>query len=56
MLAYVNSALQTGTRNLLDHTVVDYVWEKISNGEGEVEGYLNLNSWAKVAEAPFDSS
>jgi len=52
-LAYVNSALQTGTRSLLDAAVVDYARSK-SNSEGD--DYLNLVNWTKIAEVPFDST
>jgi len=58
-LAFVNSALQTGTRSLLDSAIVDYVRETILESEdegGAAEEYLNLNKWAKVSEVPFDSS
>jgi Mg2+-importing ATPase len=52
----LNSALQTGTRNLIDCAIVDFVQEegfsKIFIGEDDVI----LEEWDKMAEVPFDST
>ena len=59
-LAYVNSALQTGTRSLLDAAVVDYARSQKSvvgeEGRELDDDYLNLANWTKIAEVPFDST
>jgi Mg2+-importing ATPase len=55
-LAYVNSALQTGTRSLLDGAVVDYARSMAKSDDAAANGYLNLDNWNKIAEVPFDSA
>ena len=54
-LAYVNSALQTGTRSPLDKAIVEHVRQMIEGGDASAEEYLILEKWTKVSEVPFDS-
>lgn len=46
-LAYLNSALQTGLRNLLDHALIDYY-------EEQKDRPLKLKDYRKLDEIPFD--
>jgi len=58
-LAYLNSALQTGTRSPLDGAIVEFVRQKCSaavGSNGEDENDVNLEDWDKLAEVPFDSN
>ncbi|KIM84272.1 hypothetical protein PILCRDRAFT_96904 [Piloderma croceum F 1598] len=59
-LAYLNSALQTGTRSLIDCAIVDLVQEegfsKFSTEDSSGEDDVTLEEWDKVAEVPFDST
>lgn len=61
-LAYLNSALQTGTRSPIDGAIVDSVKERFApsthegRGEGEGDSDIKLEEWDKLAEVPFDST
>jgi Mg2+-importing ATPase len=59
-LAYLNSALQTGTRSPIDVAIVDFVEEKFGNHNNNTgndeENDVKLDEWNKLAEVPFDSS
>ena len=61
-LAYLNSALQTGTRSPIDGAIVDFVAEGLEksaqqhSSQGEGDGDVKLEEWLKLAEVPFDST
>ena len=59
-LAYLNSALQTGTRSPLDGAIVDFTRKKfehsVEEGNGEGIDIVKLEDYDKIAEVPFDSS
>jgi Mg2+-importing ATPase len=60
-LAYLNSALQTGTRSPLDGAIVDFTRKKFEQSaeEGNGQGILDivkLEDYDKFAEVPFDST
>jgi P-type Mg2+ transporter len=59
-LAYLNSALQTGTRSPLDSAIVDFTRRKFEQSveEGIDHGIdiVKLEDYDKIAEVPFDSS
>ena len=63
-LAFLNSALQTGTRSPIDGAIVEFVREEgfskfaapQEGEEGEDEDDVKLEEWDKLAEVPFDST
>jgi Mg2+-importing ATPase len=60
-LAYLNSALQTGTRSALDGAIVEFVQEggfsKPDNQKSLDSGLdVKVEEWNKLAEVPFDSA
>ena len=59
-LAYINSALQTGTRSPLDVAIVDFTRKKFEQSveEGNDQGIdiVKLEDYDKIAEVPFDST
>ncbi|KAF8524234.1 Mg-transporting ATPase [Gautieria morchelliformis] len=52
-LAYLNAALQTGTRSPIDGAIVD---KFAKSAEGGGMGDPKLEEWTKLAEVPFDST
>ena len=59
-LAYINSALQTGTRSLIDRGIVEFANKEFAKSadedRGEGENSVNPNDWVKFGEVPFDST
>ena len=59
-LAYLNSALQTGTRSPLDGAIVDFTRKKfeqsVEEGNGQGIDIVKLEDYDKIAEVPFDST
>ena len=59
-LAYLNSALQTGTRSPLDGAIVDFtrkLFEKsVEEGNDQGIDIVKLEDYDKIAEVPFDST
>lgn len=59
-LAYLNAALQTGTRGPIDRAIIDFfknVPVKSAEDDGsEVEDDVKIEEWNKLAEVPFDST
>ena len=59
-LAYLNSALQTGTRSPLDGAIVDFTRKKFEQfaeeGDGQGIDIVKLDDYDKFAEVPFDST
>ena len=59
-LAYLNSALQTGTRGPIDRAIIDF-FKNVSvkpaeDDASEVEDDVKVEEWNKLAEVPFDST
>ena len=59
-LAYLNSALQTGTRSPLDGAIVDFTRKKfeqsVEGGDDQGIDIVKLENYDKIAEVPFDST
>ena len=56
-LAFLNSALQTGTRSPIDGAIVNFVEDGFATS-GQLGGGedIKLEEWEKLAEVPFDST
>ena len=55
-LAYLNSALQTGTRSPIDRAIVDFFKDKFAQNDDKNDNYVKVEEWDKLAEVPFDST
>jgi P-type Mg2+ transporter len=64
-LAYLNSALQTGTRSPIDASIVDCVKERLAKMDhdqriddvsGDLGEDITIEEWEKLSEVPFDST
>lgn len=59
-LAYLNSALQTGTRSPLDGAIVNFTRKKfeqsVEEGNNHSIDIVKLEDYDKIAEVPFDST
>ena len=61
-LAYLNSALQTGTRSPIDASIVDYASARTGqdqhadDAEGGIGEEIRIEQWEKLGEVPFDST
>lgn len=55
-LAYLNSALQTGTRSPIDRAIVDFFKDKFAQNDDKNDNDVKVEEWDKLAEVPFDST
>lgn len=51
-LSFINSLLQTGSRSPIDRAILDYIGEAEKGSLSDVQ----LGSWSKLGEVPFDST